>query len=182
MSTRGNTGRQTGSQDLSFLGREFLTWLWFKSEERGALPLPGGGDVEVEFVRRLVLESGDGDYADTVVCRGLHSDLREGKAALREGKKIREARIRLRRDRDEWKFTFKADCFRFQSLKMPASMADLDEEDRGEGRILERIHLVEAVMKIMDHLFSAFLKIRLSSQWAGEEAPQIMKWIQDHQA
>ena len=29
-----------------FLGQEFLTWLWYKSEERGgSVNLPGRGDV-----------------------------------------------------------------------------------------------------------------------------------------
>jgi hypothetical protein len=42
------------------VGREFLTWLWFKSEERnGMIRIPGGGESEVLFVRRLVLEAGE---------------------------------------------------------------------------------------------------------------------------
>ena len=70
------------------VGREFLTWLWFKSEERnGRVLIPGAGESEVFFIRRLVLESGDGEYAETVVCQGLHADLKEGKEALRQGKR-----------------------------------------------------------------------------------------------
>jgi hypothetical protein len=47
--------------DPLMVGREFLTWLWFKSEERnGMIRIPGGGESEVFFVRRLVLEAGEG--------------------------------------------------------------------------------------------------------------------------
>jgi len=42
------------SDDLRFLGREFLTWLWFKSEERGgAVRVANLGDLQVAFIRRL---------------------------------------------------------------------------------------------------------------------------------
>src|SRR5574340_359605 len=102
-------------------GRELNTWLWFKSEERGGtVMIPGLGDTGVTFLRRLVLASGDGDYSESVVCQGLHAALKEGKEALRQGKKIKEARIRLSQDTMDWEFTLKADYFHFQSMKLPA--------------------------------------------------------------
>jgi len=67
--------------------------------------------------KKVVLESGEGEYSETVACRGLHADLEEGKSALRKGKKVTEARIRLGAGNDQFEFTFKADAFCFQSLK-----------------------------------------------------------------
>lgn len=173
---------QGGSGDPSdpgVLGREFLTWLWFKSEERGgAVMVPGIGDLEVIFARRVVLESGEGEYAESVLCQGLHSDLKEGKAAIHEGKKIKEARIQLGKGTDQWEFTLKADRFQFQSLKLPASMNMGEETDDKEGRLLERIYLIETALKTMDQLFSFFLGRRLSPQWSTEDIPRIKKWVQ----
>jgi recombination associated protein RdgC len=167
--------RQT---DASFLGREFLTWLWFKSEERnGRIAVPGKDDVEIHFLRRVVLESGAGEYSETVVCQGLHADLREGKAALREGKRVREARIELKRESHDWEFTFKADPFQFQSMRLPASAGEDEEASDREGRILERIYMIEGAMKTMDELFDFFLKRRLSPQWSSEEIPRLKKWL-----
>ncbi|MGB4547708.1 MAG: recombination-associated protein RdgC [Syntrophales bacterium] len=167
--------RQT---DASFLGREFLTWLWFKSEERnGRIAVPGKDDVEVHFLRRVVLESGAGEYSETVVCQGLHADLREGKAALREGKRVREARIELKRESLDWEFTFKADPFQFQSMRLPASAGENEEASDREGLILERIYRIEAAMKTMDDLFDFFLRRRLSLQWASEEVPRLKRWL-----
>ncbi len=61
------------------LGREFLTWLWFKSEERdGAVALDKKEEVELEFIRRIVLEGGEGSHAETVVCHGLNAELAAG--------------------------------------------------------------------------------------------------------
>ena len=44
-----------------FLGQEFLTWLWYKSEEcGGAVAVPGRGDVSVTFEKHMLLEYGEG--------------------------------------------------------------------------------------------------------------------------
>jgi hypothetical protein len=171
-------GTDVRAGDPKTLGREFLTWLWFKSEERnGMIMIPDIGETEIHFVRRLVLESGDGEYSESVVCQGMHTDLREGREALRQGKKIREARLQLTRDAATWEFTFKADRFQFQSLKMPVVM-DLDEQqDNRDGRILERIYLLETVVRVMDRLFMLFLALRLSDAWQQERI-RMEKWLQ----
>ena len=163
-------------EGITHPGREFLTWLWFKSEERGgSVMIPGTGDVEVIFLQKIVLESGEGEYAETVACRGLHADLEEGKSALRKGKKVTEARIQLGAGNDRFEFTFKADTFSFQSLRLPVP-TDADDDDR-EGRILERIALVERAMKTMELLFALFLEKRLSSEWESGNLPPMKKWL-----
>jgi len=158
-------------------GREFLTWLWFKSEERnGRVLIPGAGESEIFFIRRLVLESGDGEYAETVVCQGLHADLKEGKEALRQGKKITAARLRVVHDKTEWEFTFKADRFHFQSMKLPTLPENEEEEIDREGQLLERIALIEKAAGMMDLLFQSFLERRLSNDWEGDFT-RMQKWI-----
>ena len=164
--------------DVSFLGREFLTWLWYKSEERnGSVHLPDKGDLFVQFQKRLILESGDGDYAETISCQGFHADLAEGKAALREGKKVREARLSMGIGSQEWEFTFKADQFQFQSMKLPKTMPLSEEDQDLEPRILERISLVEEPVQVMEKLFEHFLVRRLGAAWIEEELPSLRKWM-----
>ncbi len=172
-----------GDESADFLtrepGREFLTWLWFKSEERnGRIDLGGDEEIMLLFVRRLVLESGQGDYAESVVCQGQHASLLEGKEALRQGKKIRAARLSLEIDAAEWEFTFKADLFQFQSMKVPAPAEEFGEngEIAAEGRLLERIFLIEKAVAVMDRLFTAFLALRGSHAWTAEAA-RMENWI-----
>jgi hypothetical protein len=167
----GTAAKMASSEmDLKWPGREFLTWLWFKSEARnGMIALPDGSETEVIFVQRLALESGDGEYTESVVCRGLHADLREGREALRQGKKIKEARLKLSRDAASWEFTFKADRFQFQSLKLPLLMDRDEEQEDRSGRILERLYLLETAVRTMNQLFSLFLSLRLSPQWPQEK-------------
>ena len=76
--------------------------------------------MELHFLKRIVLEAGEGEYSQGVVCHGIHAELKEGKEAIRQGKKVKEAGIKLIHNQNEWEFTFKADTFNFQSLKLSA--------------------------------------------------------------
>lgn len=157
-------------------GRDFLVWLWFKAEERNGKISLGGRDIEIIFLKRMVLESGEGEYSECVVCQGLNAALEEGKEALRKGKKIKEARIRLEADDCSWELTLKADQFLFQSMRMPRTMEMEEEESDRDGRILERIGLIEKATGIMDELFSEFLKAKSSPEWQKSSA-RYEKWL-----
>ena len=156
-------------------GRDFLVWLWFKSEERNGKISLGGRDIEVIFLKRMVLESGEGEYSECVVCQGLNAALEEGKEALRKGKKIKEARIRLGADDCSWELTIKADQFLFQSMRMP-QVLEMEEESDRDGRMLERIGLIEKATGIMDELFSDYLNAKASPEWAKGPA-RYEKWL-----
>ena len=111
-----------------FLGQEFLTWLWFKSEERGgAVDIPGIGDVIVVFEKHMLLEYGEGDAHEKVICQGLQTELTEARTGLKMGKKLEQARILLGRGEYEWNFTVKASMFDFKSVKTPKTMATSEE-------------------------------------------------------
>lgn len=167
-----NSIRNDNVPDEVTLQREFLTWLWFKAEERGGnVLIPGGKEIEISVGKRFVLTSGDGEYTETIVCQGIHSDHKEARVGLGKGKLIREARIEISRDSLTWGFTLKADRLQFQSVQLPA-MAE-DEEDSSQGRLLERIYLIEQLTDCVDDLFRMFLQIRHSPAWAAEELPRL---------
>ncbi|HDQ03324.1 MAG TPA: hypothetical protein ENN23_01925 [Deltaproteobacteria bacterium] len=161
---------------ISLIGREFLTWLWYKTQERnGRIALNDNEEVELHFVKRIALEAGEGEYAQNVVCSGLHAELTEGKEAVRQGKKVKEAGIRLIHNQNDWEFTFKADNFDFQSLKMPPVVLPETTGD-DEGGLLERIYLIEGATKIMDGFFTSFLSLRRSDRWE-EETKLMAEWL-----
>jgi recombination associated protein RdgC len=164
--------------DASLVGREFLTWLWFKSEERnGRIKTSDIEEVELHFLKRIALEAGEGEYSQGVVCHGIHAELKEGKEAIRQGKKVKEAGIRLIHNQNEWEFTLKADSFHFQSLKLPIQDWQDTPEDPS-GSLLERIYLIENAAKTMDNLYESFLKIRYSPQWKEKETKLLAKWLE----
>lgn len=169
-------------KEKKFLGQEFLTWLWFKSEERGGTIFleDSGEDITVVFEKHILLESGEGDEREKVICQGLHAGLAEARTGLALGKKIEQARILIGRETFEWNVTIRATLLEFRSVRLPKTMAAGEEEegpDAAAGMILERISLVETLTRTVDELFRMFLKLRTSAaEWPRENA-RIADWV-----
>ncbi len=169
-------------REKAFLGREFLTWLWFKSDQTGGIiEIPGKKPIQVVFLDRMTLDLSDVETPQTVSIKGEYSELREGLAALREGKKIEEARISLKLDENEFTMALKGTWFSFGSFKTPPILPpdERDSELEAEGNFLEKISLVEEGMSIVDELFEHFMKLRISEVWDAVELPAIRKWAAD---
>jgi len=167
-------------ETVSLIGREFLTWLWFKAEERnGRIKLSGKEEVELHFLKRIALEAGEGEYAQGVVCHGIHAELTEGKEAnTAGGKKSKEAGIKLIHDNNEWEFAIKADSFDIQSLKLPAPDWQETPEDRRQEACWKEFTSLKNAVKTMDKLYESFLQIRFSPQWKEKETKLLNKWLE----
>lgn len=167
-------------REKAFLGREFLTWLWFKSEQSGGrIEIRANRVMEVLFLDRMTLDLAETETAQVVSVRGGQSELREGMAALREGKKIEEARISIRSTDNDFTMVFKATWFSFGSFRTPAILPPEgeDSEEDAEATFLEKISLVEEAMDNVDALFEDFIRLRISEQWETVELPAIRKWV-----
>jgi recombination associated protein RdgC len=166
-------------QEKRFLGQEFLAWLWYKSEERGGnVELPGIGDILVVFEKHMLLEYGEGETSEKLICRGLQTELKEARAGLTLGKKPEQARIRLARGDYEFSVTLTAATMEFRSVRLPktAGADDGDDPDSLEGQILERIGLFEELTSLVNALFRVFINIRATSRWP-DELIKIRKWV-----
>jgi len=164
-----------------FLGQEFLTWLWWKSEERGgSVELPGEGDITVVFEKHMLLESGEGESMEKIVCTGLQAELQEARTGLRMGKKLEQARIILGHRDHEYSFTLAAALMEFRNVRLPKTEATendkSDNPEEVEGMILERVYLFEELIKLVNGLFKMFLNVRLSEEWR-EELQKIRSWV-----
>lgn len=163
-----------------FLGQEFMTWLWFKSEERGGtVYLPGAGDIQVVFEKHMLLESGEGESHEKLICRGLQAELQEARTGLQVGKKLEQARIHLVRGEYEWNFTLTAAMLEFRNLKVPKTMTPSEEEsgpDAFEARVLERVAMIEEAEQTVLELFRLFLEIRIGPDWE-QELVRVRQWV-----
>ena len=165
-----------------FLGQEFLTWLWWKSEERGGtVELPAIGDVTVVFEKHMLLEFGEGESSEKIICSGLQAELQEARTGLQMGKKLEQARIVLGHKSYEYSFTLAAALMEFRNVRLPKTEAT--ESDRSEnpeeieGMILERIFLFEELIRLVNVIFLKFLELRLSEEW-HDELIKVRAWIQ----
>ncbi|MEW6518866.1 MAG: hypothetical protein AB1461_05595 [Thermodesulfobacteriota bacterium] len=168
-----------------FLGQEFLTWLWFKSEERGGtVLLPGSGDIQLVFEKHMLLEYGEGAAFEKIICQGLQAELNEARTGLRMGKKLEQARIHIIQGEYEWHMTLKASLLEFRSVKPPKTMASSEEGDTAEaieGRLLDRIGMLETATRTIDELFRVFLAIRTSPAAWQDELARLRAWIRKGQ-
>ena len=162
-----------------FLGQEFLTWLWWKSEERGGVvALPAEGDIVVVFEKHMLLEYGEGDSNEKLICRGLQTELQEARTGLVMGKKLEQARIQLVYNDYEWNFTLAAALMEFRNVKLPktAGPDNVNDPEEREGMVLERIFLFEELIRIVLSLYRVFLKQRVSEQWR-DELVKVREWV-----
>lgn len=167
-------------QEKRFLGQEFLAWLWYKSEERGgSIDVPGLGDVQVSFEKHMLLEYGEGETSEKVICRGLQTELKEARAGLCLAKKPEQARMRIAHGDYEFSLTLTAATLEFRNVRLPKTVDAADEgpgADSLEGRVLERIALFEQLTGLVNDLFGLFINIRGTAAW-NEELLRIRAWI-----
>lgn len=163
-----------------FLGQEFLTWLWWKSEEHGGTVQVGGQYLTVVFEKHMLLEYGEAEYSERLVCSGLQTELREARTGLRTGKKLEQARIQIIKDDYEYNLTLGATFFEYRNVRLPktggAESSSNPTEEETEGMILERVHLYEELVRMINDLFRLFLEIRMSPGWQ-DELSKVRSWV-----
>ena len=166
------------ANDTKFLGRDFLVWLWFRSEKNnGFFQLGNGEEIELWFDGSMILQSEREGKTETISCTGEQSRFLEARYALSELKKITKAKIKLMAGDSAWSFSIDDTWFNFRGMRLPHVMQDQHEDP--DGIFYERMVLIEKAVSIMDRLFGLYIIIRTSEKWENEELPAIRKWI-DH--
>ncbi len=158
-----------------FLGREFLTWLWFESDLFGGeLSATGVGLLEVNFERQITLVGGPkGDEESKL--KGVNpSATSEAREALRQGKLPTVARARLSKGERDFAFVFNADTLALSALKLP----DVVKEGVDEP-FFDRVELVEEIEAAIGALYADFLRLRTEAVWGDVVLPALMRWVRD---
>jgi recombination associated protein RdgC len=167
--------RLAGRDDIeeAFLGREFLLWLWYRSEAGfGRLAGASGFEVDLWVDDRLLLR-GEGEDAQRFDLRGgAPAASATARTAMVEGRTVYAARFGLRREEREYAFELREDLS-IRGLKLPDLEAD--EEDPVLGRLSE----VEMLTEHLDDLFAAFCAQRLAATWEEDEVPRIQGWLEE---
>lgn len=159
-----------------FLGQEFLTWLWYVSEQEGALVLPEGRQVEVLLADFLVLGPAQGQEGTRVTVRGREASLAEARQGLKRGKLVDALRLGLSVDGEEFWLALRAADLGLSSLRLPPSAGGQEEPQGREGLILERLYLAETAHRAVEGLFSLFLEGRLANEQGGELWAALREW------
>ena len=155
-----------------FLGAEFLTWLWYRSELDEGIFSFNSGAVELYFDDQLTVEGFLTESEENRFKGGAPAFSPEARLSLRQGKRASEAKLKIIKDAREWTVTFKAETFMMSGIRIPAVLGQAEDD-----KFYERMYLIEEIESIFDDLFRSFLVIRLSEDWE-EELTDIRSWIQ----
>jgi hypothetical protein len=153
-------------------GRDFLTWLWFYSEE-------SSGEIEVDtYGTFAVMPEGPLTFAsegkgafESVVRKGNPLNSAEAKTALSIGKKLKKANIVMSRADETWNCTFDADNFIFTGVKLPEG-----EEMDHVSRFAERMNNLHIFKEAFKAYFRKFLSDVADENSINE---RIGKWIEN---
>ncbi len=163
-------------QNKRFLGREFLTWLWFQSEKNlGVFSLKDEKNIELWIDNKIILESDDTENIERVSCHGENTEMYEARQALSQGKKVVQAAFKLSIDENEWRFTLDDCWLNFKTCKTPKIAYDKKEDP--EGLFFEKTFLLQEAIRVVEELFLQFVKIRLCPDWPQKHLPFLQEWI-----
>jgi hypothetical protein len=158
---------------MGFLGREFLTWLWFKTDTaESGLRLRGGDEVTVMLDKSMRLAC-DFQLSGTAVLTGDGvATFPEGRAALPTGKQPTKVGLVIGGAVGEFAFALDGPSLAVSSLALPEDKAqERDPLVRLERRFERTVDLTQ----LLDGLFELFLEQRLGRDWP-REARAITQW------
>ena len=155
----------------TYLGRELLTWLLWRSESGEPLAELDGEDVTVFFTGRVVLR-GVGEVSELAARGALAPYSEQVRRALDRGLLLHAARLRLTHGEKVYEATLDAEHLDFRSAKLPALMSE-EEDDRRS----ERLYLAERLSSLVDALVQAFLEVRAGRAWGRQVVPELKRWM-----
>lgn len=157
----------------AYLGREFLTWLLWRSESGDALVDFAGEGLVVLYMGRCTLRGVNGDVTEMLVRGTLSPYSEQVKHALDRGLLVHQARLRLTHGERDYELTIDAEFLDIRAAKLPELMTE--EED---DRLQERLDLTEQLSGMVDTLVEAFLEVRASRNWSKKVVPEMKRWMQ----
>jgi len=161
--------------DRSFLGREFLTWLWHRTDAgEGLVECAGGDDLSLSVARRIQLRCDFNLTGSTTVCADGPAELPETRVALAAGKQPSRMGLIVASGAGQWSFSLGA-----ERLDVTGMTTESDDADNPHDRLARRLAATADLGDTIDRLFTAFVSLRLSSQWSPARE-RMTEWAAAH--
>lgn len=164
-----------GTESHGFLGEEFLTWLWFRWEtDGGEFTLSGGRVVGVALDDFLSFAAPSDDETEQTLRRGLPTRTAEARTALRQGHRLRRARLLIGEGSRQWAATFDAPTLSCTGVRLPE---DAEECESDVDRTADRAANWLALHEILQALYALFLRERLKPDFRATVGEQQAAWM-----
>ncbi|MFZ0243138.1 MAG: hypothetical protein WAL90_15970 [Desulfobacterales bacterium] len=161
----------------SFLGNEFLTWLWYTLDNEVSQLARIDADLSaLEIGNRLVLENRGGEGLETITIKGDDAGLEEGLLSLGKGALVAEMNLLYRSGDHTWQFNLKGESLNISNFKPPETGAAETKEDI-EGAVLEKIYLYEKIIRFVEGAYRHFILLRVSENCEKDLIAPMRQWI-----
>lgn len=158
----------------TWLGRECLTWILFKSNDTNPIAVLDDEPIKVLFNGRLTLRAAAGDITEVAV-KGVNAPYaRLIRQAADLGLLVHSARLTITWEERSYDFTLDAEHFDVRAGKTPELMKDDDDE-----KLTERLDHVAVLGRLIDAISSRFMEIRNSAEWKKKIVPQLKAWMRE---
>lgn len=173
-------GTDLGALSLNFLGKEFLTWLWYQTEVADEpIHLRKGDEISVMIANVIRLKCDYGLGGTNAIAADAPARLPEARAALSGGKQPTKMGLILGSPLGEFRLALDGPRLVVSSLILP-------EDEPGDdlrARFEQRFERVADVCDLLDALFEFFLlkrtnrewnaELRKMAEWAGGDTPAL---------
>lgn len=158
----------------TYLGREFLSWLLWRSESGD--PVIHFDDVPVTIVLcdRVVLRGISGDVVEMTVRGAMSPYSPLVRRALDRGLLIHQTRLRIAHGERQFQVNVDAEHFDLKSAKLPELLSAEDDD-----LLVERLQLAEQLSLIVQAMLEHFLRLRASQTWGAEVVPAMKAWMEE---
>ncbi len=158
-----------------FLGEEFLTWLWFRWEtDGGEYALSAGRTVGIALDDFLVFAAPSDDETEQTLRHGLPTRTAEARTALRQGRRLKKAKLIIAEGSRQWTATLEASTMTLTGVRLPEDAEDVETpQDRTADRTANWLAIYEVVMAV----YGVFLRERLASDYHSGVGEQQANWM-----
>ncbi|MCU0699500.1 MAG: hypothetical protein MUC96_23585 [Myxococcaceae bacterium] len=158
----------------TWLGRECLTWILFRSNDTRPIATLDDEPISVLFNGRLTLRAAAGDITEVAV-KGVNAPyaglIRQ---AADQGLLVHSARLSFTWQERVYEVTLDAEHFDVRAGKTPELMKEEEAE-----KIAERLDHVAALGRLIDAVLRRFIEVRTSAQWKKSVVPELKAWMRE---
>lgn len=158
----------------TYLGRELLTWLLWRSNAGGPIVDVDDEPVSLLFVGKIVLRGLAGDANELSVKGGMSAYSNVVRHAIDQGLLVHAARMRIQHGERAIEVTVDAEHLDFRSAQIPKVLSE-----EADDKVAERLWLCELLERIVDALLAEFLKVRTGRRWKTKIVPSMKAWLQE---
>jgi len=159
----------------AFLGEEFLTWLWFRLDTAGGdFDLGEGRSVAVAIDDFLAFAPRDDDETEQTLRKGLPTHSQEARAALRNGRRLRKAKLIVAEGPLQYGVTLDGTTMGLTGIKLPE---DSEECESAADRSREHAANFLRLHDLIGQLYGLFLADRLRPDYLSTSGERQAQWM-----